>query len=248
MALRALTDAQLAREIAEEAGQLLVDIRRRGDCTGSVMGDRGDREADDLILHRLRETRSGDFILSEESHDDRRRCAATRVWVIDPLDGTREYCEGRDDWAVHVGLAVDGVPIAGAVALPMRGVVHATDDPAVTPLPLPSRVRLVASRTRPAAVVQRVAAAIDAELIPMGSAGAKAMAVVDGRADIYLHDGGQYEWDSCAPVAVALAAGLHASRIDGAALRYNCEDPRLPDLLICRPELAARVLAIIAAG
>ena len=246
MELRGLTDAQLARAVAEEAGQLLLDIRRAGDCSGAAMGARGDREADDLILQRLRAARPDDFILSEESHDDRRRCSAARVWVVDPLDGTREYADGRDDWAVHVGLAVNGAPAAGAVALPALGRVLATDGARPALPPLPERPRMVVSRTRPPALAQRVGAALGAEMLPMGSAGAKAMAVVEARADIYLHDGGQYEWDNCAPVAVALAAGLHASRIDGAPMRYNCEDPLLPDLLICRPELAARVLDLIA--
>lgn len=242
----ALTDAALARAIALEAGALLLAIRARGDCHGAVLGQRGDREADDLILARLGAERPNDFILSEESIDDKRRCAARRVWVVDPLDGTRDYAGGLDDWAVHVGLAVDRAPVAGAVALPMRGQVYATDDPAPALPPLPARPRMVVSRTRCPSVAERVAAALDAELIGMGSAGAKAMAVLDGRAEIYLHDGGQYEWDNCAPVAVALAAGLHASRIDGSPLRYNCEDPLLPDLLICRPELASTLLRLIA--
>jgi 3'(2'), 5'-bisphosphate nucleotidase len=241
-----VTDAALARDIAREAGDLLLAIRARGDCVGAAMGARGDREADDLILARLRAARPGDFILSEETLDDQRRCQASRVWVVDPLDGTRDYADGLDDWAVHVGLAIDGRPAAGAVALPMRGEVFATDDPPRAPAPRSGRPRMVASRTRCPPLAERVAAALGAELIGMGSAGAKAIAVVDGRADIYLHDGGQYEWDNCAPVAVALAAGLHASRIDGAPLRYNCVDPLLPDLLICRPELAQQVLALIA--
>ena len=238
-------DAALARAVAHEAGQLLLAIRARG-LSGETLGAQGDREADDLILARLGAARPDDFILSEESHDDRRRCSARRVWIIDPLDGTREYIDGRDDWAVHVGLAIDGAPAAGAVALPVRGAVYATDA-APSPLPSPAdRPRMVVSRTRCPALAERVGAALGAEMIRMGSAGAKAMAVVDGRADLYLHHGGQYEWDSCAPVAVALAAGLHASRIDGAPLRYNCEDPLLPDLLICRPELAQRVLELVA--
>jgi 3'(2'), 5'-bisphosphate nucleotidase len=246
MELRLVNDAELAREIASEAGDLLLAIRARADLTGAALGDCGDREADDLIHTRLRAARPDDFILSEETTDDRRRCSASRVWVIDPLDGTRDYADRLDDWAVHIGLAIDGLPVTGAVALPVLGRVFATDDPAPAFPPLPARPRMVASRTRCPALVERVAAALDAELIGMGSAGAKAMAVLDGRADVYLHAGGQYEWDSCAPVAVALAAGLHASRIDGARLRYNCEDPRLPDLLICRPELAECVLALVA--
>ena len=234
------SDAALARAIAGEAAALLSDLRASGGLSGKALGDRGDRAADDLILARLAAARADDFVLSEESLDDQRRCASSRVWVIDPLDGTLEYVEGSDDWAVHVGLAVDGVPVAGAVAA--AGGVYATDDPARVFGPLPAPLRMAVSRTRCPAMAERVGAALGAGMIRMGSAGAKAMAVVDGRADLYLHDGGQYEWDSCAPVAVALAAGLHASRIDGAPLVYNCADPLLPDLLICRRELAARVL------
>lgn len=238
------SDAELARDVAEQAGLLLLAIRAEGNDTGKALGARGDAEANTLIVERLRAARPADFILSEESIDDRARCAAQRVWIVDPLDGTREYAEGLDDWAVHIGLAIDGRPHTGAVALPARGQVYATDDaPRFHPVIAPPR--MVVSRTRAPDVARRVGEAIGATLIPMGSAGAKAMAVVDGRADIYLHDGGQYEWDNCAPAAVALAGGLHASRIDGAPLVYNCEDPLLPDLLICRDELAATVLEAI---
>jgi 3'(2'), 5'-bisphosphate nucleotidase len=238
-------DVELARAIAQEAGAALVALRRAGELQGAALGQRGDRLADDLILDRLRAARPDDFILSEESRDDPARCAAERVWVVDPLDGTRDYAEGLDDWAVHVGLSIAGVPAVGAVALPIPGRVYASDDRPRPAAPLPSRPRMVVSRTRCADPVTQVAEALGAEMIPMGSAGAKAMAVVDGRADIYLHVGGQYQWDNCAPAAVALAAGLHASRADGTPLAYNCLDPLLPDLLICRPELAQVVLKAI---
>ena len=238
-----MTDADLAAAIARDAGALLLAIRAERAETGKALGDRGDREANALILDRLRAARPDDFILSEESHDDRHRCAARRVWIVDPLDGTRDYADALDDWAVHVGLAIDGRPTIGAVAVPALDRVWSTADVAAPPPRAAGPLRLVASRTRCPAVVERIARALGAELVGMGSAGAKAMAVVDGRADLYLHDGGQYEWDNCAPSAVALAAGLHASRIDGAPLAYNCADPLLPDLLICRPELAPRVLA-----
>ena len=243
-----LTDAQLARAVADEAGALLLALRARGDCAGRELGQRGDREANLLILERLRAARPDDFILSEESLDDAARCAASRVWIVDPLDGTREYAEGLDDWAVHVALAVDGRPAEGAVAVPARGATHATDAPTLCVGAVARPPRIVVSRTRCPDIATRVGAAMGAAMIPMGSAGAKAMAVVDGRADIYLHDGGQYEWDNCAPAAVALAAGLHASRIDGSPLIYNCEHPLLPDLLICRRELAPATLAAIAAA
>lgn len=241
-----MNDPALAAEIAQEAGALLRNIRAASPLTGKALGDQGDAEANALILARLAAARPDDFVLSEESIDDRRRCAATRVWIVDPLDGTREYVEGLDDWAVHIGLAVDGRPAIGAVAVPPLGRVWRTDHPRAQPSPIPARPRVVVSRSRCPDLAVRVGAALGAELVPMGSAGAKTMAVVDGRADIYLHEGGQYEWDNCAPAAVALAAGLHASRIDGSPLVYNCENPLLPDLLICRPELTQAVLAAIA--
>ena len=241
----ALTDAALARTVASEAGALLWRLMRAQECAGRVLGDRGDREANRLILDRLRAARPDDFVLSEEAVDDQRRCTASRVWIVDPLDGTREFCELRDDWAVHIGLAIDGDPVAGAVALPAIDQLWASDD-VVAPAPAaPARPRMVVSRSRAPALAEQVARALDAELVPMGSAGAKAMAVVAGRADIYLHTGGQYQWDNCAPVAVAKAHGLHCSRIDGSSLVYNCADPLLPDLLICRPEWAEAVLAAV---
>jgi 3'(2'), 5'-bisphosphate nucleotidase len=242
-----VTDAELARAVADEAGVLLLAIRADGRDAGKALGARGDAEANQLIIDRLRAARPDDFILSEESVDDRARCAARRVWIVDPLDGTREYAEGLDDWAVHIGLAIEGRPHTAAVAIPALAKVYATDDgPRFHPVLTPPR--MVVSRTRAPDIARLVGEEIGATLIPMGSAGAKAMAVVDGRADIYLHDGGQYEWDNCAPAAVALAAGLHASRIDGSPLVYNCEDPLLPDLLICREELADAVLEAIAAS
>ncbi|HEU0066954.1 MAG TPA: 3'(2'),5'-bisphosphate nucleotidase CysQ, partial [Sphingomonas sp.] len=232
-----MNDTQLARAVAEEAGALLLAIRARGDCVGKALGDRGDAEANALIIERLRAARPNDFILSEESADDRARCAASRVWIVDPLDGTREYAEGLDDWAVHIGLAIDGRPAIGAVAVPARDRIYATDDTAAPADPC-APLTIAVSRTRAPEIARCTARAMGAAMLPMGSAGAKAMAVIEGLADAYLHDGGQYEWDNCAPAAVALAAGLHASRIDGSPLIYNCENPLLPDLLICRRAFA----------
>ncbi|CAN5813757.1 3'(2'),5'-bisphosphate nucleotidase CysQ [soil metagenome] len=242
------TDAEVARSVALAAAALLRNLCAAGNCADGDLKRRGDAEANTLILAQLHAARPDDFVLSEEAADDRTRCAASRVWVVDPLDGTREFGERREDWAVHIGLAVDGVPVTGAVALPAAHKVFVTDDPPPALPPLPARPRMVVSRTRAHEIVRQVAAVLDAELVPMGSAGAKAMAVVDGHAEIYLHAGGQYEWENCAPVAVALAAGLHASRIDGSPLVYNCADPLLPDLLICRPEYAEAVLAAVAAA
>ncbi|TPG43446.1 3'(2'),5'-bisphosphate nucleotidase CysQ [Sphingomonas koreensis] len=240
-----MTDADLAASIAREAGDLLVRIRDERREEGKALGKRGDAEANALILSRLRTERPGDFVLSEEAQDDQARCTVDRVWIVDPLDGTREYGEGRDDWAVHVALSIGGRPAIGAVAMPGLDRVFVSNGVEV-PGAAPARLRMVVSRTRPPDIAVKLAEALDAELIPMGSAGAKAMAVVDGRADIYVHAGGQYEWDSCAPVAVALGAGLHASRIDGSPLIYNRADVSLPDLLICRPEHSAALLTLIA--
>ena len=241
------TDAEVARSVALEAAALLRDLCAVGNCAEGDLKRRGDAEANALIVNLLRAARPDDFILSEEAADDGNRCAASRVWVVDPLDGTREFGERREDWAVHIGLAIDGVPVTGAVALPATRQIFVTDDARPALPPLPARPRMVVSRTRAHGIVRHVAEVLGAELVPMGSAGAKAMAVVEGRAEIYLHAGGQYEWDNCAPVAVAAAAGLHTSRIDGSPLVYNCRDPLLPDLLICRPEYAEAVLAAVAA-
>lgn len=241
-----MTDAELAAHLAETAGRLLLDVRASGTFEGKALGAAGDEVANAFLVKALHEARGEDGLLSEEEKDNPARLDKRRVWIVDPLDGTREYGETRSDWAVHVALTIDGRPAIGAVALPGAGLVLRSDRPTVIP-PAPQRLRMVVSRTRPAAEAMHVAAALDAEIIPMGSAGAKAMAVVRGEADIYLHTGGQYEWDSCAPVAVALAHGLHASRIDGSPLVYNQRNTYMPDLLICRPDHAARVIAETAA-
>jgi 3'(2'), 5'-bisphosphate nucleotidase len=243
--LTAVDDHEVARSVATVAGGLLVTLRDESPLTAQAeLGDEGDRYAHDAILGELAALRPGDAVLSEEAASDDARLSASRVWIVDPLDGTREFREGRSDWAVHIALVVDGVPVAGAVALPALDVVLTT-----CPAPrLPERngapVRMVVSRTRPPEVAGAIRDALGAETIAMGSAGAKAGAVIRGEADVYIHAGGQYEWDSAAPVAVAVAAGLHASRLDGGPLRYNQADPWLPDLLICRPELAPAVLAV----
>lgn len=233
-------DAVLARQVADAAGALLRAIQDDG-----ADGARGDREANALILDLLRAARPEDPILSEESVDDLARLESRRVWIVDPLDGTREFGEGRDDWAVHIGLSIDGVAAIGAVALPRRGVTLCTAQPPALP-EATTPPRMLVSRTRATQLCAGVAEAIGAELVGMGSAGAKAMAVVLGEAEIYLHSGGQYQWDNCAPAAVAAAAGLHVSRIDGSPIRYNDAELSLPDLLICRREWATPVLELVA--
>jgi 3'(2'), 5'-bisphosphate nucleotidase len=241
------TDGDLAAHLAAVAGQILLQVRESGVLSLKALGKAGDATANQFLVHALLEQRAEDGLLSEERQDSEARLAKRRVWIIDPVDGTREYGEARTDWAVHVGLAIDGEPVLGAVALPDLNLVLRSDRPSPVPPPT-DRVRMVVSRTRPASQALAVAEMLDAELVPMGSAGAKAMAIVRGEADIYLHSGGQYEWDSCAPAAVAQAHGLHISRIDGARLVYNQADVYMPDLLICRTELAQRVLEAVRAA
>ena len=249
-------DHRLAADLATQTGALLVELRRKHRFDTAEPADdelrrTGDRLAQEFLAGALAEARPGDAVLSEEAPDDLRRLHAQRVWIIDPLDGTRQYGEeGRSDWGVHVALAVDGTPVAGAVALPGEGVTLSTADP--PPLPPVAEMagrprRVIASRSRPGPDARGVAAALDAELVALGSVGAKTAAVIRGEVDAYVHSGGQSEWDSAAPVAVALACGLHASRLDGRALRYNRPDVELPALLICHPELAAAALAAAAA-
>ena len=240
------SDGDLAAHLADVAGKILLQVRSSGLIGGKALGKAGDETANQFLCHALREQRAEDGLLSEEEKDNPVRLEKSRVWIVDPVDGTREYGEERTDWAVHVGMAVDGAPVLGAVALPGLDVVLRSDQPGTVP-PAPERLRMVVSRTRPAREATEVAEKLGAELVPMGSAGAKAMAIVRGEADIYLHSGGQYEWDSCAPVAVALGHGLHCSRIDGSPLIYNQADVYMPDLLICRKEHAERVLAEVAA-
>ncbi len=241
------TDHADARMIADAAGRLLMGLRASmGFDDAEALRAEGDRRSHGLIVSGLAARHPGDTVVSEEAPRTARPGAAgrrhARVWVVDPLDGTREFGEaGRTDFAVHVALVVDGRPVAGAVALPARGLTLGTDDP--PPVGAPGeRRRCLVSRSRPPALTRALAAKLGVELIEMGSAGAKAMAVVLGEADMYVHAGGQYEWDSAAPVAVARSSGLHASRLDGTELVYDQEDPWLPDLLVCRPEIAAAVL------
>jgi 3'(2'), 5'-bisphosphate nucleotidase len=240
------TDHDLAFRLAEEAGHALLELRSAPVADDpKALGKAGDAASHQVLVRALAQARPDDAVLSEEADDDQARLTARRVWIIDPLDGTREYTEsGRADWAVHVALVADGDLIAGAVALPAQRVTLTTGTaPALKP-PTPGIIRMLVSRTRPPPVALGVARELNAELVPMGSAGAKAMAVVLGAGDVYLHAGGQYEWDSAAPVAVASAAGLHVSRLDGSPLQYNQPNPWLPDLLICRPELAVQVIAL----
>jgi 3'(2'), 5'-bisphosphate nucleotidase len=240
------TDAALARRIADTAGRVLLGLQDSALFEGKALGAAGDQVSHAFIMEALKAQRPGDAVLSEEGAADPARLKAERVWIVDPLDGTREYSERRTDWAVHVALAVKGQPVAGAVALPGLELTLSTDLPPPLSPAHQGAPRILVSRTRPPKEAEAVAAALGAKLLPMGSAGAKSMAVLRGEAEAYVHAGGQYEWDSCAPVAVAAAAGLHVSRIDGSPCVYNRPDVSMPDLLICRKEIAAKILAALA--
>jgi 3'(2'), 5'-bisphosphate nucleotidase len=240
-----LTDHEVAARLATEAGRLLLAVRDElADAGETERKAAGDKRSHDYLIDALARERPDDAVLSEEGADNPIRLRSERVWIVDPLDGTREFSElGRKDWAVHVALWQSGELVAGAVALPAQGVTLATPDPASPPEPA-GPPRIIVSRTRPPAIALQVRDHLNGTLVEMGSAGAKVAAVVQGLADVYVHAGGQYEWDSAAPVAVARAAGLHTSRIDGSPLQYNRPDPLLPDLVVCRPEFADAVLAV----
>lgn len=241
-------DHRLAVWLAEAAGGRLLEVRQQG-LEGKELKDAGDAAAHELLMGLLAEHRPDDAVLSEEGKDDKARLAAERVWIIDPLDGTREFSEPpRDDWAVHVALWQAGELVAGAVAQPALGETFNTGQPSVVPPRTSTKPRIAVSRSRPPAFVEALAAELDAELVPMGSAGVKVMSVVRDVADAYVHAGGQYEWDNAAPVAVARAAGLFCSRIDGSELVYNNDDVSLPDLIVCRPELSESILAFVSAN
>ena len=239
----------MATRAARAAARVLLALRSDGALTGRALGDAGDAAAQEAISAVLAAERPGDAVLSEEAADDERRLSAERVWIVDPLDGTREYGEAdRTDWAVHVALWAGGDLVSAAVALPALDQVLVTDPAPAPPARRDGAVRIAVSRTRPPAEADAVARALDGELVPMGSAGYKVLAVVRGEVDAYVHSGGMYQWDSAAPVAVARAAGLSTTRIDGAPLVYNAAELSLPDLVVCRPELAEPILAAVRAG
>jgi 3'(2'), 5'-bisphosphate nucleotidase len=247
-------DHRLAHDLAVQAGHRLLELRADGGDPASLRAD-GDRLAHEYLMGEFARLRPDDAVLSEEGKDDSARLSATRAWIVDPLDGTREFGEaGRTDWAVHVALWEQGELTAGAVALPAQQQTLSTMDQVTAPTadsqPVDgARLRIVISRSRPPAFIERLAELTDAELVPLGSAGAKVATVVRGEVDAYVHAGGQYEWDSAAPVAVARSRGLHASRIDGSKLAYNQAHPWMPDILVCRSELAGMLLdAIDSAG
>lgn len=244
-AAAATDDHALAAWLATVAGERLLEVRQEG-LEGRELKDAGDRAAHELLMGLLAEHRPGDAVLSEEGKDDKARLTSSRVWIVDPLDGTREFSEvPRDDWAVHVALWADGDLVAGAVAQPALGETFHTGAPPVVPPSTAPRPRIAVSRSRPPAFVHALGEELDAELVAMGSAGVKVISVARDITDAYVHAGGQYEWDSAAPVAVARAAGLFTSRIDGTPLVYNQEDVYLPDLIVCRPELAERIVAFV---
>ena len=241
-----MTDAELAARLAHTLGPILERVRGAELFKADGLGRVGDQIADRYLVNALREHRPDDGIICEEMRERPRRLEKSRVWIVDPIDGTREFAEGRADWAIHVGLAIDGDAAVGAVGMPCLdgGAVFRSDHP-VALAAGNAMPRIVVSRTRPPGEATTIAERIGGSVVPMGSAGAKAMAVIRGEADIYLHSGGMSEWDSCAPVAVAQAHGLHCSHLDGSPLRYNSGDLSMSDLLICRPEWARPVLDAI---
>ncbi len=246
----AVDDHRFAAWAATLTGERLQILREKGsDGTplgGKALKDAGDALGQAILMQLLATYRPDDAILSEEGKDDKVRLTSDRVWIIDPLDGTREYSEPpRDDWAIHVALWESGDLVAGAVAQPGLSTTFSTADPPAVPPRTSDRPRVAVSRTRPPAFVEELAAEVDAELVPMGSAGAKVISVARDVTDAYIHAGGQYEWDSAAPVVVARAAGLHTSRADGAPLAYNQDNVLLPDLLVCRPELADVITSFV---
>lgn len=260
-------DGAFAEHLAAGAGRVLMQLRAETDAAGGFdprdLKDEGDRRAQAWLAAELTAARADDAVLSEEAADSAERRAADRVWIIDPLDGTREFAERaddgtwRDDFAVHIALWEAGRGLTlGAVALPARGIVHHSGavsavraDRIAAVVSGERPLRIAASRSRPPAFVAQLAERGDVELVPMGSAGVKVVSVVDGTVDAYVHGGGQYEWDSAAPVAVAAAAGLECTRLDGSPLEYNRESPWLPDLFVCHPALASQLRsALIAAG
>jgi 3'(2'), 5'-bisphosphate nucleotidase len=237
------SDVEVAEAAARAAGDVLLALRNCGDLAGRALGDAGDAAAQQAITEVLGTQRPDDVVFSEEAVDDPRRLRADRVWIVDPRDGTREYGEpGRHDWAVHVALWESGELTAAAVALPGLGEILLTSPAPAFPARAEGPVRVAVSRTRPPAEASSVADRLTAELVPLGSAGYKTVAVARGEVDAYVHSGGQYQWDSAAPVAIARAAGLVTCRLDGSPLVYNAPDPYLPDLVVCRPELADRIL------
>ena len=242
-------DHLFAAWTATVAGRLLLQVRGSG-LRGKELKDAGDLASHELLMNLFATHKPDDAVLSEEEHrgtsGEHDRLTAKRVWIIDPVDGTREYSEPpRDDWAVHVALWQEGALVAGAVAQPGLDRTFHTGQPPVVPARTAPKPRIAVSRTRPPAFVQELALELGAELVPMGSAGAKVISVARDVTDAYVHAGGQYEWDSAAPVAVARAAGLFTSRIDGTELRYNQPDVLLPDLIVCRPELAEPILDFV---
>ena len=238
-----ISDSRLTNSLAQGCGEILKGVRNGGLLRGLSLGDAGDEAAQEWIARVLEQHRPQDGMLSEEAADDLARLKKDRVWIVDPLDGTKEFATGRQDWAVHIALVENGIPIHAAVGLPDLGVTFKSSDVRAVTGPLSKK--FVVSRNRPPKVADYIAEKMGYEVVGVGSAGAKAMHVLLGDYDGYIHAGGQYEWDSCAPVAVAEAAGLHTARLDGSPLVYNNADPYLPDLLVCHPDLVERVRTVL---
>ena len=274
-------DAELARDVAQAAGQRLIALRRDFGPVDAAdrdqiraLRDAADRASHEFILSRLNAERPDDAVLSEEGHDGLERDTAHRVWIVDPLDGTSEFGQGRADFAVHVALwqrddsAGPGTArlVAGCIDLPAQRVTYSSADSgafasarADTDSDLTvhrpgAPVRVVVSRTRPPALAidpERLAAALEVanieigavDVLRVGSVGAKVAELLGGRADLYLHDSGFYEWDVAAPLIVAEHYGLRACHLNGTTITFNHRPPWVKDLVVGKPELVAAVVA-----
>ena len=246
-------DHLLAANLAESAGRMLVDCRSGAAgqlLGGSSLAHEGDQRAHLHLLTRLQEARPDDAVLSEEGADDAQRLDSSRLWVIDPLDGSRDYGFGNDEWAVHVGLVEDGKIVAGAVALSALDLLFHTGEGegpacAVDENNPNRRPVIVTARSRVNAEGMLLAHELGADVFACGSAGVKAMLVVNGTADAYVHASPLYEWDVCAPAAVAQSAGLHVSDAAGDPLVFNQARPVVNSFLVCRPELVDDILSAL---
>lgn len=263
-----MNDSELSRDVAIEAGRLLLDLRATyGDLdpadvdTANRLRKEADRASHLLIADRISAARPDDVILSEEGKDDPARLVADRVWIVDPLDGTFEFGQGRSDFAVHIVLWVrDALSPTGArlvastVELPAQGLTRTDiDTPDVSfALPTDRPIRIVASRSRaPKWLPDAVAVLADrmgreVEVIDVGSVGAKVNEILCGRADAYVHDTGFYEWDVAAPYAVAHRYGLHASHVGGEPIRFNQDPPYVTSLLVSIPTLLDDLTSVFA--
>ena len=255
-------DLAFAMEAARSAGKRGLGLREAGRWEGKTLADIGDQAADGFLQGFVRGRYPEDGLLSEETADSPERLGRERTWIVDPLDGTKEYSQGRADWAVHVALTVGGTCALAAVALPSEGRVlwgvalegqeRGGDDGGGTLVSgaseSPSKPRVMVSRSHTPPWVETFAGSLGATLVPCGSAGFKVSRLLAGEGDIYVHKIGLKECDTCAPETVARALGWHVCRLRGEEHRYNRADPKNHELVVCRPTWRDRVLEAIASS